>query len=182
MPHLADPSAIRSRPASVALGELTIAAGMIGHSLTIACDFPANVLCQIWKYHAETLGQLVEGLRMGFAGAVEGDQRILQRLALEQVRDQAAVLFLDDADLVVEVLFPTLDLLLLDRAVTRGMRAFPEAPGKGVGQGGLADAGDVLEKDVAPGEECGQGHAYDVPFSMENPLHLAHQVFEESQL
>ncbi len=56
MPRLADPSGIRSRPASVALGELGIAAGMVGESVTIACDFPANTLCQVWKYYTQALG------------------------------------------------------------------------------------------------------------------------------
>ena len=56
MPQLADPSNIRSRPASVALGELAIAAGVVGHSVTVACDFPADVLVPIWKHHAQSLG------------------------------------------------------------------------------------------------------------------------------
>ena len=56
MPRLADPSGIRSRPASVALGELAIAAGLVGESVTIACDFPANTLCQVWKYYTQALG------------------------------------------------------------------------------------------------------------------------------
>jgi len=56
LPLLADPSDIRSRPASVALGELAIAAGVGGESVTITSDFPANTLCQIWKYYTQTLG------------------------------------------------------------------------------------------------------------------------------
>jgi hypothetical protein len=40
----------------VALGELAIAAGVLGHSVTVACDLPANVLCQIWRHHAQSLG------------------------------------------------------------------------------------------------------------------------------
>ena len=56
MPQLADPSGIRSRPVSVALGELGIAAGLVGESVTIACDFPANTLCQVWKYYTQALG------------------------------------------------------------------------------------------------------------------------------
>ncbi len=51
--------------------------------------------------------------------AVLGNQSRAQRLTFEQVRDQAAILLADDPDLVVEVLLPTLDLLALDRAVTR---------------------------------------------------------------
>lgn len=56
MPRLPDPSGIRSRPASVVLGELAIAAGLVGESVTVACDFPANTLCQIWKAYAQALG------------------------------------------------------------------------------------------------------------------------------
>ena len=55
MPQLADPSDIRSRPASVAVGELAIAAGLLGESVTVACDFPASTLCQIWKYYSQPL-------------------------------------------------------------------------------------------------------------------------------
>lgn len=56
MPRLADPSDIRSRPASLALGELAITAGLLGESLSIACDFPANTLCQVWKYYTQSTG------------------------------------------------------------------------------------------------------------------------------
>lgn len=56
MPQLPDPSDIRTRPASVALGELAIAAGVVGESLTITSGFAANTLCQIWKYYTQTLG------------------------------------------------------------------------------------------------------------------------------
>ena len=56
MPRLTDPSGIRSRPASVAIGELAIAAGLVGESVTITCDFPASTQCQIWKYHTQALG------------------------------------------------------------------------------------------------------------------------------
>ena len=56
MPRLADPSGIRSRPASVAHGELAIAAGLVGESVTIGCDFPANTLCQVWRYYTQALG------------------------------------------------------------------------------------------------------------------------------
>ena len=56
MPQLADPSTIRSRPASITLGELAIAAGLVGESVTIACDFLANTLCQVWKYYTHSLG------------------------------------------------------------------------------------------------------------------------------
>lgn len=56
MPQLPDPSGIRSRPTSVVLGELAIAAGFTGESVTVACDFPASTQCQIWKYYTQTLG------------------------------------------------------------------------------------------------------------------------------
>jgi hypothetical protein len=56
MPRLVDPSDIRSRPISVVLGELAIAAGLVGESVTITCEFPANTLCQIWKSYTHTLG------------------------------------------------------------------------------------------------------------------------------
>lgn len=56
MPQLADPSDIRSRPDSIALGELAIAAGLVGESVTVASDFPANTLCQIWRYYTQALG------------------------------------------------------------------------------------------------------------------------------
>ena len=51
MPRLADPSGIRSRPASVVMGELAIAAGLLGESVTIASDFPAATLCLLWILH-----------------------------------------------------------------------------------------------------------------------------------
>ncbi|MCA9147394.1 MAG: hypothetical protein KDB05_31670, partial [Planctomycetales bacterium] len=56
MPQLPDPSDIRTRPASVALGELAIAAGVVGESVTITSGFAANTLCQIWKYYTESIG------------------------------------------------------------------------------------------------------------------------------
>ncbi len=56
MPRIADPSGIGSRPVSVAVGELAIAAGLLGESVTIACDFPASTVCQIWKYYSQALG------------------------------------------------------------------------------------------------------------------------------
>ncbi|MCA9120465.1 MAG: hypothetical protein KDB11_09795, partial [Planctomycetales bacterium] len=56
MPQLADPANIRSRPTSVVLGELAIAAGLVGESVTITCDLPANTLCRIWKYYTRSLG------------------------------------------------------------------------------------------------------------------------------
>ena len=78
MPRLADPTGIRSRPDSVALGELAIAAGLVGESITIASDFPANTLCQVWKYHMHVLGadnvihvrakKDIKGLEQGVTG------------------------------------------------------------------------------------------------------------------
>lgn len=56
MPRLADPSDIRSRLTSVALGELAIAVGVVGESITIACDFPANSPCRVWRYYTQALG------------------------------------------------------------------------------------------------------------------------------
>jgi hypothetical protein len=56
MPRLPDPSTIRLRPASVALGELAIAAGLVGESVTIAGNFRTNTVCQMWKYYTQTLG------------------------------------------------------------------------------------------------------------------------------
>jgi hypothetical protein len=56
MPRLVDPSGIRSRPTSVVLGELAIAAGLVGESVTITCDFAANTICQIWRYYTQALG------------------------------------------------------------------------------------------------------------------------------
>ena len=56
MPRLVDPAGIRSRPVSVAFGELAIAAGLVGESITVASDFPANTQCQIWKYYTQALG------------------------------------------------------------------------------------------------------------------------------
>ncbi len=45
------------KPASVALGELALAAGMAGQSVTLCFhDFPAPLLCEFWKYYARSLG------------------------------------------------------------------------------------------------------------------------------
>jgi hypothetical protein len=56
MPQLADPAEMRSRPTSVTLGELAIAAGLAGESVTMTSDFPASTLCPIWKYYTQSLG------------------------------------------------------------------------------------------------------------------------------
>lgn len=54
--HSSRPSGFRSRPISVVLGELAVAAGLVGESVTVAYDFPANTLCQIWKHYTQALG------------------------------------------------------------------------------------------------------------------------------
>ena len=56
MPQLPDPSRMISRPRSVVIGELAIAAGLLGESVTIASDFPAATLCLLWRYYTHTLG------------------------------------------------------------------------------------------------------------------------------
>lgn len=78
MPQLADPSGIRSRPISVVLGELAIAAGLIGESVTIACGFPANTLCQIWKYHTQALsaGNVIHACERQFGVCIENIDRL----------------------------------------------------------------------------------------------------------
>lgn len=56
MPQLPDPARVQSRPSSVVIGELAIAAGLLGESVTIASDFPAATLCLLWRYYTHTLG------------------------------------------------------------------------------------------------------------------------------
>lgn len=56
MPQLPDPSDIRTHPAYVALGELAIAAGVVGESVTVTSGFASHTLCQIWKYYTQSLG------------------------------------------------------------------------------------------------------------------------------
>ena len=44
------------KPASVVLGEMAIAAGIAGHALTLCyCDYPAPLLCEQWKYLAQSV-------------------------------------------------------------------------------------------------------------------------------
>jgi len=44
------------RPASVVIGEMAIAAGIAGHSLTLCYrDYPAPLLCEQWKYFAQSV-------------------------------------------------------------------------------------------------------------------------------
>ena len=38
------------------VGELAIAAGLVGESVTITYDFAANTICQIWRYYTQALG------------------------------------------------------------------------------------------------------------------------------
>ncbi|MEQ8789514.1 MAG: hypothetical protein RIC55_24685 [Pirellulaceae bacterium] len=56
MPRLADPAGLAARPEIVALGELALAAGLLGDSLTVACDSSVDVLCRLWQFFARTLG------------------------------------------------------------------------------------------------------------------------------
>lgn len=56
MTRLATPFSPPPRPHSVVLGELAIAAGIAGQPITLLYrDFPAPVLCEIWKHHARGL-------------------------------------------------------------------------------------------------------------------------------
>lgn len=51
MTRLCIPRPAPSKPISVALCELAIAAGVAGQSLTLCFDgYPAPVLCQLWRY------------------------------------------------------------------------------------------------------------------------------------
>jgi hypothetical protein len=57
MTQLPVTSAPPPKPTSVALSELTIAAGLAGRSLTLSFQsFPALVLCQLWKYSIRYAG------------------------------------------------------------------------------------------------------------------------------
>ncbi len=57
MARLNDPTGLPARPHSVALGELAIAAGLVGQSLAVNFrDFPAMILCELWKYFTEGVG------------------------------------------------------------------------------------------------------------------------------
>jgi hypothetical protein len=77
MPQLPDPSGIHARPASVALGELAIAAGVVGESVTITSGFSANTLCQVWKYYTQTLGARNVIHYACHSGDMRGDDRPL---------------------------------------------------------------------------------------------------------
>jgi hypothetical protein len=57
MARLNNPSGLAGRPSTVALGELAIAAGLVGLSLGVNFrDFPAMIRCELWKYFAEGVG------------------------------------------------------------------------------------------------------------------------------
>jgi hypothetical protein len=57
MARLNQPAERGSRPPSVALGELAIAAGLVGQSLAVNFrDFPAMMLCELWRYFTEGVG------------------------------------------------------------------------------------------------------------------------------
>ena len=45
-----------SIPATVALGELAIAAGMAGYSVALCyADYPAPLVCEMWRRHCQLL-------------------------------------------------------------------------------------------------------------------------------
>jgi hypothetical protein len=57
MARLNHPTGLADRPSSVALGELAIAAGLVGQSLAVNFrDFPALILCQLWRHFTEGVG------------------------------------------------------------------------------------------------------------------------------
>ncbi|NLF71273.1 MAG: hypothetical protein GX575_19760 [Candidatus Anammoximicrobium sp.] len=57
MARLNQPAELASRPPSVALGELAIAAGLVGQSLALNFrDFPAMISCELWRYFTEGVG------------------------------------------------------------------------------------------------------------------------------
>ena len=54
---LNDTLSLPSIPASVALGELAITAGVAGHATTLSfCDFDAPVLSELWKHFSRFAG------------------------------------------------------------------------------------------------------------------------------
>ena len=57
MARLNQPIGFAARPSSVALGELAIAAGLVGQSLAVNFrDFPAMIICELWRYFTEGVG------------------------------------------------------------------------------------------------------------------------------
>ncbi len=57
MARLNQPAGLASRPSSVALGELAIAAGLVGQPLALNFrDFPAMISCELWRYFTEGVG------------------------------------------------------------------------------------------------------------------------------
>ena len=44
-------------PQSVTIGNLAMAAGIAGHSVALSYEgFPAPILCELWKHHADSIG------------------------------------------------------------------------------------------------------------------------------
>ncbi len=57
MARLNDPTGLSERPHAVVLGELAIAAGVVGQSLAVNFrSFPAMMLCELWRYFASGVG------------------------------------------------------------------------------------------------------------------------------
>jgi predicted transcriptional regulator len=57
MTKLNDPTGLPTRPASVAIGELAIAGGLVGEPLLINYQsFPAMILCDVWKHFNQGVG------------------------------------------------------------------------------------------------------------------------------
>jgi len=57
-----------------------------------------------------------------------------------------------------------------------------EGSSQGVGEGGLSHAGNVLEQDVSPGQEGGNGQSDHVPLSVKDLFHLVHEPVEGPKL
>lgn len=59
MTRLTSAPTLPTKPTSVTLCELAIAAGVAGHSVTLCFqEFPAPLLCQLWKYSAQYAGSV----------------------------------------------------------------------------------------------------------------------------
>ncbi|TVS21001.1 MAG: hypothetical protein EA424_01120 [Planctomycetaceae bacterium] len=57
MARLNDPTGLSERPRAVVLGELAIAAGVVGQSLAVNFrGFPAMVQCELWRYFTSGVG------------------------------------------------------------------------------------------------------------------------------
>ena len=58
MPRINDPTQISTRPTSVVVCELVIAAGIAGKSMTVCYDnSPASFLCEFCKYFIQGIGR-----------------------------------------------------------------------------------------------------------------------------